>query len=268
MRNKRKIFTAFLICLLLSCTMRIHIVSAATPPVLSASADTADAVQGNTIQIQIQLNHNPDLSTLGMTLNYNNSMLRYLDSAWSNHFFGSDMTMASDTGDAINLSFVCESSYPSDGTLVTVRFEALENLSSIPVTLALRDMADANLSPVSDCQVIQEIQVPETMDLPEVMPETESEPETVDAAKDAPAKESEPETLEKESAIQPAVYATEPEPKQNQPVSTQNAKTAKADENYKTGAGIGNDVIVLAAAICGIICLLLLAIKERRKEHI
>lgn len=258
MRNKRKIFTAFLICLLLSCTMRIHIVSAATTPVLSASADTADAVQGNTIQIQIQLNHNPDLSTLGMTLNYNNSMLRYLDSAWSNHFFGSDMTMASDTGDAINLSFVCESSYPSDGTLVTVRFEALENLSSIPVTLALRDMADANLSPVSDCQVIQEIQVPET----------ESEPETVDAAKDAPAKESEPETLEKESAIQPAVYATEPEPKQNQPVSTQNAKTAKADENYKTGAGIGNDVIVLAAAVCGIICLLLLAIKERRKEHI
>lgn len=86
MRNKRKIFTAFLICLLLSCTMRIHIVSAATTPVLSASADTADAVQGNTIQIQIQLNHNPDLSTLGMTLNYNNSMLRYLDSAWSNHF--------------------------------------------------------------------------------------------------------------------------------------------------------------------------------------
>lgn len=261
MKNKRKIFTAFLICLLLSCAMRIHIVSAATTPVLSASADTADAVQGNTIQIRIQLDHNPDLSTLGMTLNYNNSMLRYLDSTWSNHFFGSDMTMASDTGDAINLSFVCESSYPSDGTLVTVRFEALENLSSIPVTLALRDMADANLSPVSDCQVIQEIQVPETMDIPEA----ESEPETVDVAKDTPAKESEPETPEKKSAIQPAVYATEPEPKQNQPVSAQNTK---ADENYKTGAGIGNDVILLAAAVCGIICLLLLAIKERRKGNV
>ncbi len=97
-------------------------------------------------------------------------------------------------------------------------------------------MADANLSPMTDCQVIQKLQVPETMDLPEVIPETESKPETVDTANDASDKENEPEILEKESTIHPAIYAAEPESKQNHPVATQNTKSVTADENYKTGA--------------------------------
>lgn len=97
-------------------------------------------------------------------------------------------------------------------------------------------MADANLSPVTDCQVIQKLQVPETMDLPEVIPETESKPETVDTANDASDKENELEILEKESTIHPAIYAAEPESKQNHPVATQNTKSVTADENYKTGA--------------------------------
>ena len=73
--------------------------------------------------------------------------------------------MASDTGSEVNLSVVCDSSYSADGTIVTVRFQAVRDSSSIPVTLSLRDMADAELSAVSSCKVSSRVRVPQTAEI-------------------------------------------------------------------------------------------------------
>lgn len=266
MRIKRKKFTAVLLCLFFSCIMQIHTVSAAAEPVLSAYADTAAAVQGNSVNIQIRLNSNPGFSTLGMTLNYDNSLLQYQDSVWSNQFFGEDMTMASDTGNMVNLSVVCEDACSTDGTIVTVCFEAIQDFSSVPASLSLRDMTDTNLASVSGCQIIQEIQVPLEVQ------ETEHEPETAEVAdsgaetEDVPEIENQAEIPEKDVTIQPAVQAAQTDTDLKREVSGNHTESIKADSNYKTGKGIGNDSFLLAAVVCGIICLLLFAGKAGREE--
>lgn len=256
MNNPKKFIYTILLCLLLSGRVHIHAIPAAALPILSASADLTSATQNDIVFISVQLENNPDLSTLGIALHYDSSLLQYSGSTWSSQFFGSDLTMASDTGNAVNLSFVCEGSYPSDGTIVTVSFKALENISSIPVTLSLRDMSDADLTSVTNCRVIQEIQVP-------TQPDTTHTDKSQLEAMDIPDTKH-PDSTETKNTAKPAVHTSIPaaDPEQNIP---QNASDGQADENYKTGAGLSSDILLLVSVLCGVSFLGLLVVKTKRE---
>lgn len=129
-------------------------------PALSASADKGSAAKGEAVTVSIQLSNNPSLSTLGMALGYDSSVLTYESTSWSGGLSANDMKMASDTGGEVNLSIVCGESYLADGTIASVRFVAAADTDAIPVTLSLRDMADAELSAVYDCSVSANVKTP------------------------------------------------------------------------------------------------------------
>ena len=291
MKDIKKYLSSLLTVMLIACIMQVYPADAAASPSLSASADAADVSEGGYVNISVNLSGNPSISTLGTALSYDSSVLKYDSASWSGSFSGSDMQMASDTGSEVNLSVVCDSSYSADGTVVTVRFQAVQNSSSIPVTLSLRDMADADLSAVSNCKVSSQVRVPETTgkknaaaDNKEDMVELKA-PET-----DTDSTESESESDE-QLAVSIADTGTERVQRGLnvsagniqeasltagggvQSTSVQNAQSvpesdtgsAKPDQNYKTGAGLGNDIFLIIAAACGILTLVL-AVRKRGEE--
>jgi len=217
----------------------------AASPTLSASADTGSVKAGDYVNINVDLSNNPDISTFGAALNYG------------------DMQMASDTGSEVNLSVVCDDSYSADGTVVTVRFQAVQDSDSIPVGLSLRDMADADLSEVADCAVAGTVSAPQTPQTPQTPPESDesdlvdtdnledtSEISIVDeqVQPDDPQKDDVPDTgnTDGTSTGQTGNYS-------NTSGSPQaSAKSSRLDANYKTGNGLGSDWLLVGAAACGI----------------
>lgn len=291
MKNIRQYISCMFTSLLLICIMQIHIIYAAAIPSLSASADAADVEAGDYVNISIQLSENPSVSTLGAALSYDSSVLKYDSASWNSSFSGSDMKMASDTGSEINLSVVCDSSYSADGTIATVRFQAVSDSSSIPVTLSLRDMADADLSEVPDCRVSSQVLVPKTS-----REEKDTENTKTDAVEvKAPKSGQDTGKSEKIASENPAADTASADGESARSVSimdagstqemsvsasstvkstpVQNASTAsssntgrsKLDQNYKTGAGIGSDMLLVIAAACGIFALGL-AVRKRGEE--
>lgn len=285
MRNKSKYFTCLLISLLFVCIIQIDTVNAAASPSLSASADTASVTEGGYVNVSVNLSGNPSISTLGIALNYDNSVLKYDSASWSGGFSGSDMQMASDTGSEVNLSVVCDSSYSADGTVVTVRFQAVKDSSSIPVTLALRDMADADLSAVSNCKVTSKARVPETVDKKDNTAEAkafgtgqgtdateresgQSEQQTVSVANvDTGSVQSASGSVTGNAAGTASSGAQSASAQNVRAAAASDAGSAKPDQNYKTSAGLGNDILLVIAAACGILALLLAVGKNREEKH-
>lgn len=164
MKDKKYHLLYTCMALLLICMMQVYTTNAATSPSLSASANAARVSEGSYVNVSVNLSGNPTISTLGVALGYDSSMLSYDSISWGGGFSGNDMKMVSDTGSEVNLSVVCEDSYSADGTVATVRFQAVSDLSAIPVTLSLRDMADGDLEEVTDCKVSGKVRVPEVPD--------------------------------------------------------------------------------------------------------
>lgn len=231
----------FSICVLLSmalvCIIPTCWAAAASTPTLSVSADAGSAATGQTVNVNVSLSNNPAVTTLGMALDYDSSVLQYAGSTWNSAFGSSDMTLVSDDGGSVNLSAVCDNVYTSDGVVVTVQFEAVSDASQIPVSLQLRDMTDGDLEAVN-CRIDSQLRVPQV---------SEKAPETVDQAVDEPA-----------------------EPAQNvsrAPAQSTQVSNSGADENYKTGAGLGNDIYLIAAAFCGILALAVLCRNEKKRTR-
>lgn len=259
MAHKTKYLCGLLFCLLFSCILHLNSISASAVPLLSASTDKSVITQGDEISISINMKNNPQISSLGMVLKYDSSILQYDSSTWNGSFSSSDIMMASDAGDAVNLSVVCNDSYLSDGTIVTVRFIASQSASSVPASLVLRDMTDASLSDISNCSVDstvrvvsetvapsqQEVRVSDT-DLSNEQPAATSQQQKV-STPDADFNNSQHTSLESVTSA-----ASVPE-----------SGSSKVDENYKTGNGYGKDVFLLAAVMCGIFALVLVAKKEK-----
>ncbi len=293
MKNKRKFIPCLFACLLLACIMQIHTAYATASPSLSASADAAELTAGDYVNVSVHLSGNPSISTLGTALSYDNSVLTYDSTSWSSGFSGSDMKMASDTGSEVNLSVVCDSSYSADGMIATVRFQAVSDASSIPVTLSFRDMTDADLSAVSDCRVSSRVRVPETSgkkedakkDQTDTVDLKASEPEqsTGKSAESSAAGNPAADTAGADNEnIQSAASDTSAGSTQEtavsagggtQSTSVQNAQAASSsdtgssrpDQNYKTGSGIGSDILLVLAAACGILALVL-AVRKHGEE--
>lgn len=288
MKDIRKYLSCLLIALSFACMIQVHTANAAASPFLSASADAAGVTGGGYVNVSVNLSGNPSISTLGAALSYDSSVLSYESVSWNSSFSGSDMKMASDTGSEVNLSVVCDSSYSADGTVVTVRFRAVSDSSSIPVTLSLRDMADADLDAVTDCKVSSRVRVPKTTG------SKDNAADKKDGATDlkAQATETTDETEEKSNlSEQQAVNSTDTGNVQSVSVaantreaeaaagsevqysSVQNAQpapvsgsvSAKPDQSYKTGAGLGNDLFLVIAAACGILALML-AVRKYGEE--
>lgn len=291
MINKKKYSLCLLISLLLVCLLQINTTYAAAAPSLSASADTATVTEGSYVNISVNLSGNPSISTLGAALRYDSSVLKYDSASWSGSFSGSDMQMASDTGSEVNLSVVCDSSYSADGTVVTVRFHAVQNSSSIPVTLSLRDMADADLSAVSNCKVSSQVRVPETAGKKNAAADNKEDMVELKASETDTGRAESESGSDEQLAVSVADTGTERVQSGSnasagntqevsltagggvQSISIQNAQSApssntgsaKPDQNYKTGAGLGNDIFLIIAAACGILALVLI-VRKRGEE--
>ncbi len=306
--NKKKAAAAGLLCSLWMASMaHMQTVYAATPS-LSASADTGSVAAGDYVNVNVELGSNPSISTLGAALGYDSSVLKYDSTQWNSGFSGSDMQMASDTGSEVNLSVVCDNSYSADGTVATVRFQAVKDTDSIPVTLQLRDMADANLAEVGDCDVTSAVYAPkapaapdenDTVDLEnpdqasgiqiedeggdtQYPVEYPSTPEEGDDGTQTPAGASDlPWSAESTSGEAQAVVANADggagsatgvsaswpgAGTQAQTVAARSASGSRPDANYKTGAGLGNDIYLIGAAAFGVVTLVLVVRKRRDKE--
>ncbi len=246
MKNRKNYLSCLLMTLLFVCMIQVYTVNAAVSPSLSASADKASVSAGDDVLISINLSGNPSISTFGASLSYDSNILSYDSVSWNSSFSESDMKLASDIDGEVNLSVVCDSSYGEDGTIVTVRFQAVSDSSSIPVILSLRDMADADLNAVSDCAVSSQVHVPETEG------STNQGTDKEDGTPDLSA----PETG---TAAGGRVQQTSTQ--NTQSVQVSDTKSTKPDQSYKTGAGLGNDIFLILAAACGIIAFVLAAKK-------
>ena len=289
MKDIRKHLSCLLIALSFVCMMQVHTANAAASPSLSASADAAGVTEGGYVNVSVNLSGNPSISTLGAALSYDSSVLSYESASWNSGFSGSDMKMASDTGSEVNLSVVCDSSYSADGTVVTVRFQAVSDSSSIPVTLSLRDMADADLDAVTDCKVSGQVRVPETAGSKDNAADKKDgtadlkaqETDTTDGTegKSSPSEQKAvgsagtdtgnvqsvsiaANTREAGAASSEVQYSSVQNAK---PDLASGSRSAKPDQSYKTGAGLGNDIFLVIAAACGILALML-AVRKYGEE--
>lgn len=277
MIRKKRWMTGLLCSMMLACAVRTDTIFAA--PSLSASADTGSVSEGDYVNVDVRIGDNPSISTLGATLNYDSSVLKYDSSTWNNGFSGSDMQMASDTGSEVNLSVVCDDSYADDGTVVTVRFQAVKASSSIPVTLELRDMADADLAEISDCTVAGAVQAPQAaesdgendmIDLEN--PEETSGIDIIDeeAGWEEPFQIDTTETtgeIEADSDSSAVVVQNVSDTGNGiQTEASAQSQSSGPDENYKTGIGLGSDVLIVGAAVFGILSLIL-TVRRRREDR-
>ncbi len=291
MKDIKKYLSSLLTVMLIACIMQVYPADAAASPSLSASADAADVSEGGYVNVSVNLSGNPSISTIGAALAYDSSVLSYESASWSSSFSGSDMKMASDTGSEVNLSVVCDSSYSADGTIVTVRFQAVQNSSSIPVTLSLRDMTDADLSAVSSCRVSSQVRVPETAEKKNAAADNKDEMVELKASETDTGRAESESGSDEQIAVSTADTGTDHVQSGSgasagstqeasltagagvQSTSVQNAQSApasdtgsaKPDQNYKTGAGLGNDIFLIIAAACGILTLVL-AVRKHGEE--
>lgn len=286
--SRKKFFAAGLFCSLLLAGMAQADTVYAAAPTLSASADTGSVSEGDYVNIDVELGNNPDISTLGAALNYDSDVLKYDSSTWNSSFSGSDMQMASDTGSEVNLSVVCDESYAQDGTVVSVRFQALQDAESIPVSLSLRDMADASLTEVSDVTVASSVRAPETGKAPEsgdeqVPENTPDDTDMVDldnlgeTADVSLVDETADSQGESETAVSNTAGSTGSESGVSGSMAQGTAsagsspkaaavQSSRPDSNYKTGIGLGSDALLIGAAVFGILALVL-ALRRRKGEE-
>ena len=318
MKQKGTLRASVLLSLLLV-SLTPAVKASAAVPALSAAADRAVVEAGGYVTVNITLSNNPPLSTLGMALGYDSGVLKYDSTSWSGSLSPDDMKMASDSGSEVSLSIVCAAAFSSGGTVASVRFQAVADTDSIPVTLSLREIADAQLSAIYDCSVTAAVKTPakppqdteqnnggskEPGDASGSRP-ADKDPEKEPSGSN-PDKEQKPSGNGTDNSEKPSGNGTagsqQPSgggtvqgggasaggtarggtsgsytqteqvtvtPVENQTPGTSSGQvqsvsvSSKADRNYKTGAGIGNDIFLVAACICGIGGLLLLMKKAK-----
>lgn len=220
----RKKFSAVLTMVCVCLLVMVQPVLASGTPQLSASADAAKADKGQTVKVTISLTGNPKISTLGMALGYDAGAFEYKSCSWSGSLGGGDMKMASGADGTVSLSLVCDESYGADGTVATVSFEAKKDGAAVDMSLSLREMADEDLSNVSNCKVTKSVRVPQ-------------------AAQQAETRKS------GASTKSTAQTGTSSSTKSRTTATTTSTKT---DESYKTGVLAGEDLLIVIAAACGV----------------
>ncbi len=216
-------------------------VFAGSAPRLSASADAARADKGQTVKVQISLTGNPDISTLGMSLGYDADEFEYKSCSWSGSLGGSDMKMASGEGGSVSLSLVCDKSYGSDGVVATVSFQSKKDGAAVDMSLALREMADVDLSNITNCKVTKAVRVPQAA----------NKTETKTAGK------TETKTTKKSST------STKSTTKSTASSTKGSTTSTRTDESYKTGVLAGEDLLFLIAIASGVVAFIFW--NERKK---
>lgn len=275
MRKQIKAVLSLAAAFLMLCVIQLHTVSAASPS-LFVSADATVLSEGGYVDVNVNMNNNPSVSTLGVALNYDNSILQYDSVTWSSSFSESDMKLASDTGSEINLSVVCKDCYTEDGVIATVRFQALQNAKEIPISLTLRDMTNADMSVISDSQVSQDMQTADDLSEQTNNGLIDGGSQEEDDWADDWTEESDPDGPQPsradggdaDSAGQTIESST------IQQFTEENVRSApdlrrneaETDQNYKTGAGIGRDIFLILAVVCGSGALVLAAVRSVHKK--
>lgn len=117
---------------------------------------TASAQAGDTVYAQVILNGNPGISTMGIRMTYDDSVLTYEGETWHSDISGNsrNMSLVSDIEEngenILNISTILDSTYTVSGeAIVTVKFTAKQSFTSMPVTLESRDVTDGNYANVT-----------------------------------------------------------------------------------------------------------------------
>lgn len=224
---KKKFYAALtMACICLLAVAQPVLADAA--PQLSASADASKADKGQTVKVKISLTGNPKISTLGMSLSYDADAFEYKDCSWSGSISGNDMKMASGSDGDVNLSLVCDKSYTADGAVATVSFRAKKDGAVVDMDLSLREMADEDLSNVTNCKVTKAVRVPQ-----------------------AAGKSKATGSASGQTAATKAV-SQKPTSKRTSSSASGSTTLTKKDESYKTGVPVGEDVLFVIAAVCGL----------------
>lgn len=114
---------------------------------------------GDTVTIQLVLENNPNITTMGLEMQYDSEILTYKSDAWTSELTAgnNNMTLVSDVEDGaskkLNISMVAYDGYTSNGTVVTLTFDVRQEFESLPVTLTVRDITDINLADISPANV-------------------------------------------------------------------------------------------------------------------
>ena len=125
------------------------VVQAATELTYEVSSPK-EFVTGSEVEITISIKNNPGLTTTGLRLVYDNTVLKYKGENWTEELKsgGSSLVLVSDVDygqkKALNISFVDTVGYAKEGKLITLRFEVLKDFSGSPTELVFRDAADKN----------------------------------------------------------------------------------------------------------------------------
>ena len=135
----RGVFTIFLLFLML---YPASVYAAGT--YTATFPDVAEA--GDEIRVSVSVPAGQTLTTLGLNLDYDATILTYKKDEWHTNEndqlrLVSDVT--SENGRTLHISFIDAGGYTPEGNLVTLVFDVKQGYSESPVQLSFRDATDA-----------------------------------------------------------------------------------------------------------------------------
>lgn len=147
--------------------------------------------QGDTVSVPIILNNNPGITTLGVAVPYDRSVLQYQGAAWNTAVSsnGSNMLLANDSPseNQVNVSAVLDGIYSTSGQqFVTLNFTALQSFGTMPLTVTARDISDSEFTSVSASVVYDDRPVNQSNDTETPASQSASEQESTPAASETP----------------------------------------------------------------------------------
>lgn len=156
-RLKRIVTTgvAFALCACLCLALRTQVQAQQTSNIDVTLGTTDNARSGDTVTARILLGNNPGISTFAVRLAYDSNALSYTGATWadsveensSNVQLISEVT--EDGGQVLNISSILGSTYTNNETIVTLRFTARQDYTTMPVTLTNREITDSSYAPVT-----------------------------------------------------------------------------------------------------------------------
>lgn len=147
---------AFVLCVCMCVLMQTNVHAQQAASNLDITLGTTDnARSGDTVTARILLGNNPGISTFAVKLAYDSNALTYTGATWADSVESdsSNIQMISevteDGGQVLNISSILSSPYTNNETIVTLRFTARQDYTTMPVTLTNREITDSSYAPVT-----------------------------------------------------------------------------------------------------------------------
>ena len=118
-------------------SIRVH-----AEPSISAQSSPSSAKQGETVSVTVNLQGNDGVSSVFLSLDYDNSSLKYSGITWG-AVSASDAASANDLGTSVQINLASPAGYYGNGALCTVSFQALKDVSNPAFNLQVGNLVGA-----------------------------------------------------------------------------------------------------------------------------